>query len=122
MRVNHYGELKVWQKEMDLAVASYAATRGFPPSETYGLASQIRRAASSIPANIAEGHGRYHLGEYLQHLSIARGSLMELETHVILARRLDYLDDAAASRLLARTAEVSRMLAGLTQSLRRSSA
>jgi four helix bundle protein len=119
MRVRHYGDLKVWQKAMDLAVASYAVTRSFPAFETYGLANQIRRAASSIPANIAEGHGRRYLREYLQHLSIARGSLMELETHVILARRLTYLEEKEASLLLGRTAEVSRVLSGLNQALRR---
>ena len=73
--------------------ASYELTKQFPPNELYGLVSQIRKAAVSIPANIAEGHGREHLGDYLHHLSIANGSLMELETHLLLAGRLGYLDE-----------------------------
>ena len=81
MTVNSYRDLRVWQKAMDLVVTSYEVAKQFPQSELYGLVSQIQRAAVSIPANIAEGHGREHLGDYLHHLSIANGSLMELETH-----------------------------------------
>ncbi len=73
----------VWQKAMDLAVECYRIAKRLPKEETYGLISQIKRAAASIPANIAEGHGREHLGEYLPHLSVANGSLMELETHLL---------------------------------------
>jgi len=91
MTVNSYRDLRVWQKGMDLVVTSYEATKQFPQSELYGLASQIQRAAVSIPANIAEGHGREHLGDYMHHLSMANGSLMELETHFLLAERLGYL-------------------------------
>jgi hypothetical protein len=74
--VKSYKDLLVWQKAMDLVVESYKISKRLPRTETYGLASQIQRAAVSIPANIAEGHGRDHLGEYLHHLSIANGSLM----------------------------------------------
>jgi len=103
---------------MDLVGASYELTKQFPPSELYGVVSQIHRAAVSIPANIAEGHGREHLGDYLHHLSIANGSLMELETHFLLAGRLGYLKAEPIDRLLNQTAEVGRMLAGLIRSLK----
>ena len=92
----------------------------FPQSELYGLVSQIQRAAVSISANIAEGHGREHLGDYLHHLSMANGSLMELETHFLLAGRLGYLKEQQVNRVLDFTAEVGRMLAGLTKSLNNS--
>jgi four helix bundle protein len=118
MTVSSYRDLRVWQKAMDLVVASYELTKQFPPNELYGLVGQIRKAAVSIPANIAEGHGREHLGDYLHHLSIANGSLMELETHFLLAGRLGYLDEKPIDDLLAQTAEVGRMLAGLIRSLK----
>ncbi len=85
MTVRSYRDLKVWEKAMDLVVESYRLTQLFPRGETYGLTAQIQRAAVSIPANIAEGHGRDHLGNYLRHLSVANGSLMELETHLLIA-------------------------------------
>ena len=78
--IRSYRDLLVWQKEMDLVVESYRIAALLPKSETYGFAIQIQRSAVSVPANIAEGHGRDHLGDYLRHLSIANGSLMELET------------------------------------------
>ena len=116
--VNSYRDLQVWQKATDLVVESYRLTKLLPKSETYGLASQIQRAAVSVPANIAEGHGREHLGDYLHHLSVATGSLMELETHLIIANKLAYIKDRELEPVLLRTAEVSRMLAGLTKALR----
>jgi len=79
--IRNYRDLFVWGRSMDLAEACYKISRQFPPSEIYGLTSQIRRAAVSIPANIAGGHGRRNLGDYVHHLSIANGSLKELETH-----------------------------------------
>ena len=78
----------MWQRAMDLAVECYELTRQFPREEVYGLVSQIRRAAASIAANIAEGHGRDATGYYIQHLKVAQGSLKELETHVILSSRV----------------------------------
>ena len=105
---------------MDLVVASYQMTKEFSQSELYGLMSQIQRAAVSIPANIAEGHGREHLGNYLHHLSMANGSLMELETHFLLAGRLGYLKVEPMNQLLEQTAEVGRMPAGLIRSLKNS--
>ena len=80
MSVQHYRQLKVWQKALDWADQCYQATKTFHSEERFGLVSQIRRAAVSIPANIAEGQGRFHTKEFLSHLRMARGSLLELET------------------------------------------
>ena len=118
MFVKSYRDLLVWQKAVDLVTCCYALTKILPRSETYGLVGQIRRAAVSIPANIAEGHGREHLGDYLRHLSVANGSLMELETHFLIAQRLNYLGAEDVDRVLAQSGEVSRMLTGLTKKLR----
>jgi len=113
-----YRDLKVWQKAMELVGATYDLTKRLPKDEAFGLTRQIRRAAVSIPANIAEGHGREHLGDYLHHLSIATGSLMELETLFLIARQLTYLPENEVEEILKRTAELSRMLSGLTKSLK----
>ena len=120
MAINSYRDLVVWQKAMDLVVESYTLAAKLPKTETYGLASQIQRAAVSIPANIAEGHGREHLGDYLHQLSVANGSLMELETHLLLCARLSYAPADEVEGLLEKTGEVSRMLSGLTRSLKQS--
>ena len=118
MTIQSYRDLIVWQKAMELVVGCYRLAEIFPKTETYGLASQLRRAAVSIPANIAEGQGREHLGDYLHHLSIANGSLMEVETHLLLAEKLSFLTKQQIDPALAATAEVGRMLAGLTRSLK----
>lgn len=118
--IRSYWDLKVWQKSVDLAVECYRLSRKLPRSEAYGLASQIQRAAVSIPANIAEGHGREHLGDYLHHMSVANGSLMELETHLLIAARLTYLDADHLKPALLQAAEVGRMLNGLTSRLKAS--
>ena len=118
VQVRSYRDLKVWQKAMDLVVASYRVTRELPPNESYGLVTQIRRAAVSVPSNIAEGHGREHLGDYLRHLSVANGSLMELETQILIAERLGYMPAADVRGVLSATAEVGRMLAGLVRALK----
>jgi four helix bundle protein len=102
---------------MDLVEESYRLTKRLPKAETSGLCSQIQRAAISIPANIAEDHGREHLGDYLHHLSIANGSIMKLETHVFLIQRRCFVAPEEIERALELTAEVARMLAGLTRSL-----
>jgi four helix bundle protein len=104
---------------MDLVVESYKLARLLPPNQTFGLASQIQRGAASTPANVAEGHGREHLGDYLYHLSVANGSLMELETHFHVGLRLSYFDRARIDAVLKQTAELGRMLAGLIRSLKR---
>src|SRR5580700_116356 len=95
MAVQSYRELEVWQVAMSLAEECYKVTKGFPKDELFGMTSQIRRAAASIPANIAEGQGREHTKEFMNHLSIARGSLKELETHLILSQRVGLLEPSA---------------------------
>ena len=104
---------------MDLVVEGYRTSKCFPKEEIYGLTAQFRRAAVSIPSNIAEGHGRKHVGEYLHYLSIANGSLMELETQVLIAGRLGYVSAEDQEILLSRCADVGRMLAGLIVALKR---
>lgn len=116
--VKSFRDLEVWKKAMDLVVVCYQISRRLPPSELYGLTSQIQRAAVSIPANIAEGHGRDHLGDYLHHFSMANGSLRELETHLILLSRLSYLKSEDVEPVLQRTSEIGRMLVGLSKGLR----
>ncbi|MGD0221285.1 MAG: four helix bundle protein [Terriglobia bacterium] len=115
--VKCYRDLKVWEKAMELVVESYRVSRLLPKTEMFGITSQIQRATVSIPANIAEGHGREHLGDYLHHLSIARGSLMELETHMLIITRL-YIPMDEVKRALEMVREVDRMLSGLTKSLK----
>ena len=114
-----YRELKVWQRSMDLVEGSYRLTAEFPKHELYGLTAQLRRAAVSVAANIAEGHGREHLGDYLHSLSIANGSLMELETHLLIGGRMNYVAPEDEKHLLGQAAEVGRMLAGLIRALKR---
>jgi len=113
-----YRALKVWTRAVDLAVYTYELSRGFPSEERFGLASQMRRAAVSISSNIAEGNGRFTSGEYRNHLSNARGSLNELETHCEIACRLTLLSPADRDELLTRSTEISRMITGLKRSLR----
>lgn len=117
-RVEDYRGLRVWQRAVDLVVLSYELTKRFPADELYGLTAQIRRAAVSVPANIAEGNGRQHLGDYIQHLSIANGSLKELETHFHVAGRLGYLAQEELDTVFDLSGEVGRMLTGLMQKLR----
>ena len=102
---------------MGLAEGCYRLTRSFPRAELHGLTSQIRRSAVSIPANIAEGYGRDAKGSYVQFLEIGRGSLKELETHLLLATRVDLMTVDAASPTLARCEVVGKMLNGLIRSL-----
>jgi len=113
-----YRELQVWQRGMGLAVDVYQATSRFPADERFGLVSQARRAASSIPANIAEGWGRGSTKEYIQFLVIARGSLLELETHLILSNRLNFLPSELALKLENESHQLSKMLNALITSLR----
>lgn len=120
-QVRSYRDLVVWQKAYDLSLAVYRATRDFPKDEVYGLRSQLRRAAVSIPSNIAEGYGRRTTAEYTRSLNIAYGSNCELETQLSLAADLDYIDRAVAGRLGQQTAEVERMLTALRRALARRS-
>ena len=112
-----YGDLIVWRKAIDLVEEVYTATREWPREELYGLTSQIRRAAVSVPANIAEGQGRGSTRDFHHFLAIANGSLIESETHLHIAHRLGYIQRDTLTALLERTAEVSRLLQGLARSL-----
>jgi four helix bundle protein len=114
----NYQDLIAWQKAMDLVEGVYRATRGWPKEELYGLINQVRRAAVSVPANVAEGQGRRSSQEFLHHVSIAHGSLREVETHLLISRRLGYSDEATCEAVLHQTAEVGRLLNGLMRRLR----
>jgi len=114
-----YQDLVAWQKAMDLLVAVYAATASFPKSEIYGLTSQMRRAAVSVPSCIAEGHGRSTRGEFYQSLGQSRGSLLELQTQILAAQRLHYLTEADGRSLLELSYEEGRILNGLMNSVER---
>jgi four helix bundle protein len=111
-----YRDLLVWQKSMDLVIATYKVTQRFPKSEMYGLANQMQRAAVSIPSNIAEGHGLKQTRAYLRHLAIAFGSLCELETQIEISDRLGYLLPEEKV-VISQAKEIGRMLCGLRQSL-----
>jgi four helix bundle protein len=115
--IRSHRDLIVWQKAMDLVVTVYRATDSFPKAETYGLTSQIRRAVTSIPANIAEGQGRRLPGEFLCFLANARGSLWELDTHLQAAMRLGFLTGEAHEEPRSQMDEVGRMLNGLMRSV-----
>ena len=115
--VKSHKDLLVWQRSMDLVETVYRLTGSFPSVEQWGLVSQMRRAAISVPSNIAEGYGRQATGEYRHHLSIGRGSLLELETQVLLAKRLRYLQPADADSVLNEIEEISRMIATLVSKL-----
>jgi four helix bundle protein len=110
-------DLKVWQISLDVTEVLYRLTSDWPKHEQYGLVSQVRRAAVSVPANIAEGAGRRTPGEFMHFVGIARGSLSELETLLILARRLDYVDEPAYRAVLNDLLEMGRMTTGLLRSL-----
>jgi four helix bundle protein len=115
--IKSYKDLIVWQRGMDLVEAVYQITKKLPDSEQWGLISQMRRAAVSVPSNIAEGYGRQATGEYRHHLSIARASLLELETHVLLSQRLKYFTEADSKPMLAAIDDISKMLASLISKL-----
>ena len=114
-----FRDLKVWQKATDVVVNTYSSTRGFPPDERFGLTSQLRRAAVSVAANIAEGSGRATAGEFANSLSVARGSLKELETLIEVSVRLGFLSVDSASGLAQEAAEISRMLYALRRGIKR---
>ncbi len=116
--IKSHCDLIVWQKAMDLVVAVYAASNGFPKEETYGLTSQMRRVAVSVPANIAEGQGRRLPKEFHQFLANARGSLLELDTHFELALPVHYLNADQHSAVQKNLDEVGRLLNGLMRSLK----
>ncbi|MDF1635420.1 four helix bundle protein [Mycoplana sp. MJR14] len=115
--MNSYQDLSVWQRAMDLAVECYSLTKGFPREEVYGLVSQIRRASSSVAANIAEGYGPDGTGSYVQHLKIAQGSLKELETHLLLSTRVGLLPIEGIGAATALSEETGKMLRSLIRRL-----
>jgi four helix bundle protein len=117
--IRNYRDLAVWQRGMDIALAVYKATKLFPDDERFGLTSQLRRAATSVPANIAEGHARSSTKDYLRHISISIGSLAEVATFVELAGRLNYGDIDELRKIFEMTTEERRMLRALQKSLRR---
>lgn len=117
--IGSHRDLQVWQKAIELVVECYEASNQFPESEKFNLTSQVRRAAASIPANIAEGRARGATKNFLNFLAIANGSLAELDTHLELAVRLQFVSRESKQSLQLRMDEVGRMLSGLRQSLRR---
>jgi four helix bundle protein len=118
MSQSSFRDLRVWQEAMALTVEIYKSTAGFPKHELYGLTQQIRRAAVSIPSNIAEGKGHYSDKEFSRFLFHARGSLLELQTHLLIAEQLQYLSKEGGQRLSAIGEGVGRALSGLIGSLR----
>jgi four helix bundle protein len=117
MTIRNYADLIAWQKAMALAESVYKTTSNMPREELYGLTSQMRRAAVSIPSNIAEGEGRRPHGEFLHMLSISYGSLRELETQTVLANRLSFIQDNDARTVMEECGEVGRLLNGLMKSV-----
>jgi four helix bundle protein len=117
MAIRTYRQLDVWKRSIELVEAIYRLAAEFPADEKYGLKTQLQRAAVSIPANIAEGHGRSHRGDYLHHLSIARGSLMEVETHLTLVARLRLVERTAVLPYWDLSQQVGQMLTKLIVSL-----
>jgi four helix bundle protein len=119
IEISSYRDLKVWQEAMLIAERVYRLTAGFPREEVYGMTSQIRRAAVSIAANVAEGHGREHGGSFMQLLRMAQGSLKELETHLLLAVQVELAKSDEAGPILQQCDELGRMLRSLIRSIQR---
>jgi four helix bundle protein len=117
-KMQDFKKLKIWQKAHSLVLAVYSASSSFPNSELYGLTSQIRRSASSVPANIAEGCGRNGSGEFGRFLQIALGSTAELEYHLLLARDLNFLQEKDHNELHDRVDELRKMLISLVQKVK----
>ena len=115
--MSNFKELMVWQKAIDLVTEIYKITRAFPKEEVFGLVSQMQRAAVSIPSNIAEGHERNSDKEFAQFLCIARGSLAELETQIIIAEKLSYITKEQRISILNNYYEIGRMINGLLKKI-----
>ncbi|MFN2482269.1 MAG: four helix bundle protein, partial [Pyrinomonadaceae bacterium] len=115
--INSFRDLRVWQAGMTLVEQVYRLTQSFPSQETYGLTNQMRRAAVSVPSNIAEGHTREHTKEYLHHISMAQASLAELQTQIEIASRLHYASPEVAKNVLEQSAALSRQLYALRNGL-----
>ncbi|MBW3599927.1 MAG: four helix bundle protein [Planctomycetes bacterium] len=119
MRINSYRDLRVWQGGMELATQCYLLTRRFPKDELFGLTSQIRRSASSVPANIAEGHGRESTREFVKFLRVAQGSLKELETHVLLSTEVSITQLEQITPLLRQSESLGKMIRTLIRTLQK---
>lgn len=117
MTINSFRDLRVWQAGMDLVEMIYRCTQAFPQQEMYGLVSQMRRSAVSIPSNIAEGHTRESSKEYLYHLSVAQASLAELHTQIEIAGRLEYIDQQKTNQILDPLSSLSRQVYALRNAL-----
>ncbi|MGE0753814.1 MAG: four helix bundle protein [Alphaproteobacteria bacterium] len=117
-RIQDYKDLTVWQKSMQLAEDVFKLTENFPNTQRYVLVAQIQRCALSIPSNIAEGRSRHSHKDFIYHLNIARGSVAELETQIILSFRLGLIDEASRSNIGSLLEEIRRMLFGLRKSLK----
>jgi four helix bundle protein len=117
MEIKNYRDLRVWQSGMDLVVMVYEASEKFPSKEVYGLTSQIRRAAVSVPSNIAEGHTRESTKEYLHHLSITQASLAEVQTQIEIAFRLKYCTQDQLDKILTHSVSLTKQLYALRNAL-----
>jgi four helix bundle protein len=117
LKVRRFNDLIAWQKAMDLVEDVYRLTKLFPKDELFGLTSQLRRAAVSIPSNVAEGQSRRSSKEFIQFLSVAQGSLAEVETQVLIATRLQYIPEDHSRGLLEKTAELGRIMNGLVEAI-----
>jgi len=116
-KIKGYRDLRVWLGGVDLVTEIYRETQSFPPQEIYGLTNQLRRAAVSVPSNIAEGHAREHTREFLNFISIAQGSLAEMQTQSEIAKRLKYLSEEKTDGLLDQTVSLSKQLYSLRNAL-----
>jgi four helix bundle protein len=116
-KIESYQDLLVWQKSMDLVAASFKVALELPPTEQFGLSSQIRRAACSVPANIAEGFGRWHAKEFVRFLLIASGSVKELETHLLIGKRIELLSQTDIEASAQMCGEISKMIFALHDKL-----
>ena len=117
VKIQSFKDLEIWKRGIDLTETVYEVTKSFPREETYGLVSQMRRAAVSIPSNIAEGFGRFHNKEYKQYLHISLGSCAELITQFVIAERLKYINKSTSDKLSTETDEISKMVMSLIKKL-----
>ena len=117
--IKSYKDLVIWQKAIDLVVEIYETLKSFPREELYGLSDQIKKSAVSVPSNIAEGQSRQHTAEFRQFLYIALGSLAELDTQLIIAHRLGYIDSNVSDSYTAKIIELRKMISTLTSKLKR---
>ncbi len=116
-RINSFRDLLVWQKGMSLVTEIYQCTQNFPTNEQFGLTSQMRRSAVSIPSNIAEGYGRNSTGDYKRFLQVAVGSLFELQTQIEISKNLHFINEIVYKKLIENAQELDRMLLSLIKKI-----